>query len=315
MHIVGFGRLFFAVGMIGLGVVGLLNGDFAMDWQQVPIWIPGREGLAYASAVVMLTGGIGLLWGRSAPLASRVLLAYLLLWFLLIRVVPVAITPTDLDAWGGVGENGIMLAGCLVLFAAFGTRLRGSEGLTKERTVQIAKVMFGIALLLCSISHFVFAGGAAKYWVPPWLPWHLGWVYLSGAGWVAAGIGVLFGIYPRLSAAMVVAMTAAFTALDWGLNAVGSHYAPALLPEPTSVTTRWAWTGLFISWSITAGAWIVADSYRGTPWLAVSSLWAPAPPTPVYLLQVPSSANSGRQIETGRRKPTNVSGASTIALG
>jgi hypothetical protein len=72
-------------------------------------------------------------------------------------------------------------------------------------------------------------------------------------------------------------MTAAFTLLDWALNAVGSQYAPALLPDPTSVTTRWAWTGLFISWSITAGAWVVADAYRGVRWLAISSPWkAPA---------------------------------------
>jgi uncharacterized membrane protein len=282
MHAVGFGRLFFAVGMIGLGIVGLLNGDFAMDWQQVPAWIPGRGGLAYASAVVMLAGGIGLLWQRATALASRVLLGYLFLWFLLLRVVPVAIAPTDLDAWGGVGENGVMLAGGLVLFAALGIPRGGSEWLTKEKSVQIARLMFGIALFLCSIPHFVYARGAAKYWVPAWLPWHLEWIYLSGAGWVAAGIGVLFGIYPRLSAVMVVGMTAVFTALDWALNAVGSHYGAALLPDPTSVTTRWAWTGFLISWSITAGAWIVADSYRGTPWLALSNPWTRAPATPVY---------------------------------
>jgi uncharacterized membrane protein len=270
---VGFGRLFFAAGMIGLGVLGLQHGDFAMDWQRVPQSIPGREELAYACAVVMLAGGLGLLWERAAALASRLLLAYQLLWFLLIRVVPVTLAPTDLDAWGGVGENGIMLAGALVLFAALGIPSKGRETLTQERVVEIAKLLFGVALALCAISHFVYAGGAAKYWVPSWLPWHIGWVYVSGVGWVAAAIAVLTGVYSRLSAAMVVAMTAAFTLLDWGLNVVGSHYAPSLLPNPAAVTTRWAWTGFFISGSITAGAWIMADAYRGARWLAISSPW------------------------------------------
>jgi uncharacterized membrane protein len=278
MQIVGLGRSLFAAGMIGLGILGLRYGDFAMDWQQVPQWIPGREALAYACAVVVLAGGLGLLWQRFAPLASRVLLVYHFLWFLLIRVIALARSPTNLDAWGGIGENAIMLSSALLMYAAFGMHSKeAAENVQQKRVIQVAKVLFGIALPLCAISHFAFARGAAKYWVPSWLPWHLGWVYISGVGWVAAGLGVLLGIFPRLSVAMVVGMTAAFTLLDWALNAVGSQYAPALLPDPTSVTTRWAWTGLFISWSITAGAWVVADAYRGVRWLAISSPWkAPA---------------------------------------
>jgi uncharacterized membrane protein len=280
MRIVGFGRWCFAAAMIGLGILGLRYGDFAMDWQQVPQWIPGREGLAFACAVVALAGGVALLWERFAPLASVVLLVYHFLWFLLIRVVPVVRAPTDLDAWGGIGENGIMLAGALVLFAAFGLRLTARQNLTQTSILHSAKLLFGIALPLCAISHFVFATGAAKYWVPSWLPWHPGWVYLSGVGWVAAGIGVLFGIYARLAAVMVVGMTAAFTLLDWGLNVAGSHYAPALLANHAAVTTRWAWTGFLISASITAGAWVVADAYRGVRWSAIGfpRKLTPAPP-------------------------------------
>jgi uncharacterized membrane protein len=267
----GLGWRFFAIAIIGLGILGLLYGDFAMDWQQVPDWIPGRKGLAYACGVIALAGGLGLFWTPTASFASRLLLLYLFLWFLLIRIVPVAVAPTDLDVWGGVGENGIMLAGGLVIFAALGInhRVVTSIKLSQENIVRIARVMFGIALPLCSIAHFVSARGAAKYWVPPWLPWHIGWVYLSGVGWVAAGVGVLLGVLPRLSAAVVVGMTAGFTLLDWGLNVARSHYAPQLLPGTNSVTTRWAWTGFFVSSLITAGAWVLADTYRATPWFAI----------------------------------------------
>jgi hypothetical protein len=47
----------FAVGMIGLGILALVYGDFAMVWQPVASWIPGRSALAYGSGLVMLLGG------------------------------------------------------------------------------------------------------------------------------------------------------------------------------------------------------------------------------------------------------------------
>jgi hypothetical protein len=50
----------FSVGMIGLGILALLYGDFALVWRPVPIWFPFRTGLAYASGIVMLCGGLGL---------------------------------------------------------------------------------------------------------------------------------------------------------------------------------------------------------------------------------------------------------------
>ena len=48
----------FAVGMIGLGILALVYGDFALVWQPVAPWVPGRTTLAYGSGVIMLLGGL-----------------------------------------------------------------------------------------------------------------------------------------------------------------------------------------------------------------------------------------------------------------
>jgi len=73
----------FAVGMIGLGILALVYGDFALVWQPVASWIPGRTVLAYASGVIMLLGGVGLLLKATAAWSARILFPYLIVWLLL----------------------------------------------------------------------------------------------------------------------------------------------------------------------------------------------------------------------------------------
>src|SRR5258706_16105281 len=76
----------FAVVLIGLGILGLIKGDFAPGWSPVPESIPARHVLAYICDIIYLACGAGLLWRRTAAVASRVLFGWLLLWLLVLRV-------------------------------------------------------------------------------------------------------------------------------------------------------------------------------------------------------------------------------------
>src|SRR5579863_9566916 len=115
MRIAGMGHVVFAVAMIALGVLGLVTGDFASVWQSVPKALPGREVLVYVCALLELVLGTGLLWTRSAAPAARALLAYMLLWLLLLRVPNLFTAPTAEVSWSGCGETAVMLAGAWVL--------------------------------------------------------------------------------------------------------------------------------------------------------------------------------------------------------
>ena len=102
-------RILFGAGMIALGILGLAYGDFALQWQPVPAWLPWRGAFAYASAGIMLAGGIGLLFGRTAAMSVRILFPYLLLWVLL--KVPAVVKVPQMEAtWLGLGEIAVLLA-------------------------------------------------------------------------------------------------------------------------------------------------------------------------------------------------------------
>jgi len=131
----------FAIGMIGLGVLALVYGDFAMVWQPVPAGLPGRTMLAYASGVVMLLGGAGLLFRATAAWAARVLFPYLVIWMLL-KLPALFVAPGMEAVWLGFGELAVLMAGGWVLFAKVAqlperSRLRG---LSSERSIRLAQL-------------------------------------------------------------------------------------------------------------------------------------------------------------------------------
>jgi uncharacterized membrane protein len=241
-------RILFALGMVSLGILALVYGDFGLVWYSVPAWVPWRQGFAYASGIIMLGGGAGLLFKRSASLSARILLPYLLIW-LLLRVPALAAAPLTEVNWQNAGELAVLAAGGWVLFATLAEVREGSklQFATGENGIRIARIVFAVSLPAFGLSHFVYAGQTTGL-VPTWIPFRTGWAYLTGAGHIAAGIGVLFWIYPRLAATMEAAMLSVFTLLIW---------VPAVLAAPTSLPQ---WTEFVISSAITAGAWVVAES-------------------------------------------------------
>ena len=115
----------FAIGMIGLGVLALIYGDFALVWQPVAPWIPGRTILAYLSGVIMLLGGIGLLSSATVAWSVRVLFPYLIVWVLL-KVPALFVAPQMEAVWLGVGEIAVLMTGGWVLFATLAGLPEGS---------------------------------------------------------------------------------------------------------------------------------------------------------------------------------------------
>src|SRR5580692_3992863 len=238
----------FAVGMIGLGILALIYGDFALVWQPVAAWVPGRTILAYGSGFLMVLGGIGLLFTTTAAWSARILFSYLIVWALL-KVPALVVAPQIEAVWLGFGELAVLLAGGWVLFARLaGLRDRSPLAfLTGEKGIYLARILFAVSLIPIGLSHLVYVKETVEL-VPAWLPYRVGWAYLTGAGQIACGVGVLFSIFPRVAAIAEAGMISLFTLLVW---------APAILAAPR---TRLPWTAFLISWAIASAAWVVAQN-------------------------------------------------------
>lgn len=245
MRIIGFGQVLFALAIAGLGLLSLGSGDFALNWQPVPAWLPARAALAYLSGAILLIGGLAILLRPTARLASLVLTVNFFTWLVLLQIPRVVAGWSHAGSWLGFGETSVLVAGAWAILAALQDAKRG---------MRLARLLFGVALPLIGLSHFVYLKETVAL-IPAYIPDPAAFAYFTGAAHIAAGFAVLFPLLPRLAATLEAAMMGFFALLVW---------APRVAVHPTS---RFEWTALLISIALSAGAEAVAESYSNQPWL------------------------------------------------
>jgi len=157
----------------------------------------------------------------------------------------VAQSPRDVGMWLGLSESLVLTCGGCILFVELAS-------VAGDRWIRAARFLFGLACLVLGLSHFVYADVTASM-VPSWLPWRMGFAYLTGAGHIAAGLAILSGTLARLGATLEAAMISLFVLLV---------HMPGVAAAPSG---RLQWTMLFVASAQAGAAWVVAGSLKRAP--------------------------------------------------
>ena len=240
------GKRVYGLGAITLGVVGIVFPSFAVG-QELPPTVPAHDLLIYASAAILILGGLALNLPRTAAVGAGVLAGYLTFWAVVLNGPHLIAHPLEFVSYESIGEIVAMAAGGFVAYALSVGSDR-SAGLARPNLARGARLVFGLCLLIFGGAHFAYAKFTATF-VPAWLPpSQMFWVYATGLAQIAAGLAVLSGIQARLAAILLTVMYAIF-----GLFV----HVPHMLAEPH---TAGHWAEFCVNLALMGAAWTVADS-------------------------------------------------------
>jgi len=239
-----FGWHVFGIGVMALGVVGLMLGEFHPG-QPVPKDFPDRALLAYAAAAFMLVAGAAVAWRRTVVPGSLAITAYFALVVdLLMNGRVLLLHYAEFLPYESLAIQLAITAGGLIVYA----RYAKIDAALAERLTRLGQGVFGLCALVFGAAHFVYMNYTAPI-VPKWLPpSQVFWAYATGIGHIAAGVAILTGVQARLAATLLTAMFASFTPLV---------HVPMLLADPSN---HYIWNENAVNIALIGAAWVVMDS-------------------------------------------------------
>jgi uncharacterized membrane protein YphA (DoxX/SURF4 family) len=237
------GIFLLALSLATLGVISLVTGDFAFQWQPVPADFPARMVWARAVGAVEIIASVAILIPRTASLGSVAITAIFWVWLLVLHLPRVL--HGEVAAWIGACELLALAGASLALNGVIRANQSSLEGGRSWRlSPLIGKLCFGFALLPLGLSHFIYAGPAASL-IPAWFPAPLFFTYLTGVGHISAGLSLLTGVLARIAAPLLTFMFACFI--------IFLH-----IPRVIATPTRYEFTTLVVSLALSGAAWIIA---------------------------------------------------------
>src|ERR1039457_1621574 len=151
-------RIFYAIGLIGIGVQHFIFADFipviVPSW---PSWIPGRPWWAYAAGAALIAAGMAILFGKQARTVAAITGAAILLLVVFVDIpVQLAARPGLLAAWNNTFKALTMCGGA---WAVAGSLKEPPPKITRhlETLMPLGRFFLPITVAVFGFEHFVYA--------------------------------------------------------------------------------------------------------------------------------------------------------------
>jgi uncharacterized membrane protein YphA (DoxX/SURF4 family) len=256
--IIKHGKLLFAVAIAAIGVENLICAHvsqvvFANNPPAVPVlpFVPAIPFLVYLVGIALLAAGVCIAANIRPRLAAILLGVFFLLWTLVLLVPKAVVRPLDLNIRTCVFEVLALGASALTLAENLGEDVHrpsvGSLFVARsiDNLVASARYFLAISSIVFGITHFLVLRFIASL-VPAWIPGGLFWAYLTGTGFILAGMSIATGFLARWGAFWLGVMF-----LLWFLFL----HAPRVV---THLHTPAEWSSAFIALGMCGGSWICA---------------------------------------------------------
>jgi uncharacterized membrane protein len=206
-RIVAIGRVFFALGIGGIGFEHFFFGQFIpVAIPLWPGWIPGHAFWVYCVGTFLLASAGGILAAIQARVAAFVLGVFFLSSVVLLHIpAHVLAGAVSLGAWTDPFKAFTLSGGAFVVAGTLPKRDAGKgssfDGLL-DRLTTLGMYPMAVTMVAFGIDHFLYTPFVVTI-VPAWLPWRLFWAYLAGAALMAAGLGMIAHVKARLAATLL----------------------------------------------------------------------------------------------------------------
>jgi len=240
----------FAIANIALGVETLVGAHFTTGsgpHAVIPIlpFLPPIPWLAYVFGVVWVACGAGLLFRGSMRTAAMALGSLLFVSTLVLEVPRYATELGNMASRTGVFEP--------LAMATLAWLLPG-PGTIPGWLVRLSRYLLMLALVVFGVDHFLGLAFIASL-LPNWIPWHVFWVALFGAGFIAAGLSIGFDVLERWGAACLGLMFAIWVFTLHLPRVLGLYGIPGAPHSPAE------WSSLFIAVALWGGPWALASRH------------------------------------------------------
>jgi uncharacterized membrane protein len=240
----------FSLANIALGVETILcarsSAELSGQHIVIPVlpFLPPVPWLAYWFGAIWIVCGIGLPFERTMRTASIALGSLLFLCTLILEVPKYAANPASMSWRTGVFE--------VLAIATLAWLLPGPRA-TSRLLSHVGRYLLALSLIVFGVDHFLALAPIGTL-IPDWIPWHVFWIAVFGAAFIAAGLSIALNVL-QMWGAFTIGLMFAIWVLTLHLPRVSG-----LAAIPGAPLNPAEWSSLFIAIALWGGPWALADS-------------------------------------------------------